>query len=97
MPWRMPSSSRIWRCSSLWGIQPSLAATTKSATSTAPTPASMFLMNRTWPGTSTNPTSTPEGSVVNAKPRSIVSPRVFSSASRSGSVPVRASTSVDLP
>ena len=51
------------RCSSLWGIQPSLAATTSSATSTAPTPASMFLMKRSWPGTSTKPTSLPDGSV----------------------------------
>ena len=37
------------------------------------------------------------GSVVNANPRSMVSPRSFSSAKRSGSVPVSASTSVDLP
>ena len=39
----------------------------------------------------------PDGSVVNAKPRSIVSPRAFSSGNRSGSVPVRASTNDDLP
>ena len=57
----------------------------------------MFLMNRTWPGTSTNASSRPDGSVVQAKPRSMVRPRVFSSAKRSGSMPVRASTSVDLP
>ena len=54
-------------------------------------------MNRTCPGTSTKPTSVPDGSVVNAKPRSMVSPRAFSSGNRSGSVPVSARTSDDLP
>ena len=39
----------------------------------------------------------PDGRSVWAKPRSIVSPRRFSSSSRSGSVPVRASTSDDFP
>ncbi len=39
----------------------------------------------------------PDGSVVWAKPRSIVSPRRFSSSKRSGSVPVKASTSDDFP
>ena len=38
-----------------------------------------------------------DGSVVWAKPRSIVSPRRFSSSNRSGSVPVSARTSDDLP
>ena len=60
-------------------------------------PASMFFKKPRWPGTSTKPTSRPEGRVVAAKPRSIVMPRAFSSAHRSGSVPVRARTSVDLP
>ncbi len=95
-PWPMPSRSRIRRCSSLWGIHPSVAATTRTAASTAPTPASMFLRNRTCPGTSTNPSSCPDGSVVKANPRSMVSPRVFSSGHRSGSVPVRARTSDDF-
>ena len=62
-PWRIPRRSRMRRCSSLWGIHPSVAATTRSAASTAPTPASMFFRNRTWPGTSTKPTSCPDGSV----------------------------------
>ncbi len=35
------------RCSSDWGFQPSVAATTNRQASTAPTPASMFLMKRT--------------------------------------------------
>jgi hypothetical protein len=58
-----PSTSRIWRCSSLCGFHPSSAATTNSTSGTGPTPASMFAMNRSWPGTSTNPTSRPLGSV----------------------------------
>ena len=55
------SSSRICMCSSVCGIQPSFAATTSTATSTAPTPASMFFTKRTWPGTSTKPTTWPDG------------------------------------
>ena len=74
MPCSTPSSSRMRRCSSVCGIHPSVAATTSSATSTAPTPASMFLMKRTWPGTSTKPISTPDGRVANANPRSMVRP-----------------------
>ena len=97
IPWRTPSTSRMRRCSSLCGIHPSLAATTNSATSTAPTPASMFLTKRSWPGTSTKPTVRPEGRSVKAKPRSMVSPRSFSSTNRSGSVPVSARTNDDLP
>ena len=96
-PCRTSSRSRIWVCSTVCGFHPSLAATTSSATSTAPTPASMFFTKRTCPGTSTNPTTTPDGRSVNAKPRSMVSPRAFSSGKRSGSVPVSASTSDDFP
>ncbi len=54
-------------------------------------------MKRTWPGTSTKPISMPDGNVANAKPKSMVRPRAFSSGKRSGSVPVSASTSDDLP
>src|SRR5438105_7893178 len=43
------------------------------------------------------PTSAPPGSVSQANPRSIVMPRSRSSRSRSGSIPVRARMSVDLP
>jgi len=96
-PWSTPRRSRIARCSSDCGIQPSSAATTKRATVIASIPASMFLMKRSWPGTSTNPASIPDGSVVQANPRSMVSPRFFSSAHRSGSRPVRACTNVDFP
>ena len=41
--------------------------------------------------------SCPLGRVSQAKPRSMVIPRSFSSRSRSGSIPVRAWMSVDLP
>ena len=95
-PWRTPTSSRIRRCSSLCGFQPSVAATTNRQASTPPTPASMLRRNRTWPGTSTKLIASPSMTAW-AKPRSIVSPRRFSSAKRSGSVPVSASTSDDLP
>ena len=57
----------------------------------------MFFVNRSWPGTSTNASSAPDGRTLDAKPRSIVRPRAFSSAKRSGSVPVSARTSDDLP
>ena len=85
------------RCSSDWGFHPSVAATTNRHASTAPTPASMFLRNRTWPGTSTKASWRPDGNVVQAKPRSMVRPRAFSSANRSGSIPVSPRTRVDFP
>ena len=91
------SRSRMAKCSRVCGITPSSAATTNSARSMPPTPASMFLMKRSWPGTSTRLTSRPLGSVHHAKPRSMVRPRAFSSAQRSGSMPLSASTSVLLP
>ena len=75
---------RSARCSSDCGFHPSSAATTNSTSRTGPTPASMLRMNRSWPGTSTNPISRPEGSVHHAYPRSIVSPRRFSSSSDRG-------------
>ena len=78
------------RCSLVWGMMPSSAAMISNARSMPPTPASMFLMNRSWPGTSTMLTSRPLGSLSQAKPRSIVMPRSFSSARRSGSMPVSA-------
>ena len=48
-------------------------------------------------GTSMMATVRPLGRLVEAKPRSIVKPRSCSSAKRSGLVPVRAMTKVDLP
>src|SRR5690606_17487680 len=64
---------------------------------TAPIPASMLGTNRSCPGTSTKATVAPEGRSVQAKPRSMVSPRRRSSAHRSGCMPVSAWISVDLP
>ena len=65
-PWRTPRASIAARCSADWGIQPSSAATTNITAATGPTPASMFVMNRSCPGTSTNASSSPDGSVVHA-------------------------------
>ena len=91
------SRSRMARCSWVWGMGPSSAATTRRARSTPPAPASMFLMKRSWPGTSTMLMSRPEGRASQAKPRSMVRPRSFSSRRRSGSMLVRARTRALLP
>ena len=89
--------SQMARCSRVWGMMPSSAAMTSMTTSMPPTPASMFLMSPSWPGTSTMPRRLPPGRSRDAKPRSSVIPRSFSSFNRSGSVPVRALTRVDFP
>jgi len=91
------SRSRMARCSRVWGITPSSAAMTSSATSMPPTPASIFSMKSRCPGTSTMPTRSPVGRSSQAKPRSMVISRRCSSARRSGLMPVRAWVSVDLP
>ena len=91
-----PSKRHISKCSRVCGLMDSSAAITSNSTSIPAAPASMLLTNRSCPGTSTKPKRTPFSSR-NAKPKSIVIPRRFSSARRSGCVPVRASTSVDFP
>jgi hypothetical protein len=96
-PCLMPTASMAARCSADWGIQPPSAATTSSTAGTGPTPASMFGTKRSCPGTSTKATRCPPGSVIQANPRSMVSPRRRSSAHRSGSIPVSALTSADFP
>ena len=78
-PCRTPSATSASRCSPVCGIQPSSAATTSSTAGTGPTPASMVVTNRSWPGTSTNATG-PDGRSVQANPRSMVMPRRCSSA-----------------
>ena len=93
----MCSSEQIARCSRVCGITPSSAAITSMARSMPPTPASMFLTKRSWPGTSTISIVSPSGSSRKAKPRSIVMPRAFSSGRRSVSMPVSAFTSEVLP
>ena len=97
MPRPIPKRSRIARCSRVWGMTPSSAATINSARSTPPAPINIVLMKRSWPGTSTTLTSRPPGNLTQANPSSMVMPRAFSSRRRSGSIPVRASISVDLP
>ncbi len=96
-PWRTPSSVQMSTCSRVCGITPSSAATTSRATSMPPAPAAMALTKRSWPGTSTTPTTRPEGSARCAKPSSRVMPRRFSSGRRSVSTPVRAFTNDVLP
>ena len=83
---RGPRSRRISRCSRVCGITESSAATTSMARSRPEAPASMFRMNRSWPGTSTRARWRPSRSSA-AKPRSIVIPRCFSAGSRSVSTP----------
>ena len=89
--------SQMARCSRVWGMMPSSAAMTSITMSMPPTPASMFLIRPSWPGTSTMPRRLPPGVSREAKPRSRVMPRSFSSLRRSGSVPVRALTRLDFP
>ena len=96
-PRRTPSRRQISKCSRVWGMTDSSAATTRVTMSIPPTPASMFLTKRSWPGTSTNPRRKPGSRSKLAKPRSMVIPRRFSSAQRSVSVPVRARTRDVLP
>ena len=96
IPREVPSSRQMSKCSLVCGLIDSSAAITSITRSMPPTPASMLRTNRSCPGTSTNPIRISPSSR-NAKPRSIVIPRRFSSASRSGSVPVNAFTSDDLP
>ena len=95
-PRRIWSSRQISKCSRVCGLMDSSAAMTRRTRSMPPTPASMFRTKRSCPGTSTRPRRTSPRSR-NANPRSIVIPRRFSSSSRSGFVPVSASTSADFP
>ena len=97
MPWRTPRASIAARCSADCGFQPSSAATTNITAGAGPAPASMLETNRSCPGTSTNAIWPPDGSVIHAKPRSMVMPRRCSASQRSGSIPVSARTSIDFP
>ena len=94
-PLRTSSSWQMSRCSRVCGITDSSAATTSSATSMPPTPASIVRTKRSCPGTSTNDAHVAE--VGWAKPSSMLMPRACSSGRRSGLVPVSASTSALLP
>ena len=97
MPCWTSSRSKIATCSLVCAITPSSAATTINAMSKPPAPMIICLTKRSCPGTSTMLTSVPLSSWTQANPSSIVIPRFFSSASRSGSMPVSALMRVDLP
>ncbi len=60
-------------------------------------PATIVRTKRSWPGTSTTPSSRPDGSASRAKPSSIEMPRSRSCGSRSVLTPVSASISAVLP
>ena len=72
-PARRSRSRQMSKCSRVWGITDSSAATTSITRSMPPAPASMFLTKRSWPGTSTNDRVVSPASTW-AKPRSIVMP-----------------------
>ena len=93
IPREIPNNLRIFKCSMVWGMIPSSAATTNNAKWMVDTPATIFRMKRSWPGTSIMVISL----LINAKPRSMVIPRAFSSSRRSVSVPVSAFTRAVLP
>src|SRR5712692_5069041 len=97
IPFRMPNKRQMSKCSRVCGLMDSSAAITKRTRSMPPTPASIFLMNLSWPGTSTKPRSTFCEVAKCAKPRSMEIPRCFSSFRRSVSMPVSAPTSAVLP
>src|SRR5580692_9616147 len=97
MPFLMPSNRQMSKCSRVCGLMDSSAAITKRTRSMPPTPASIFLMNLSCPGTSTKARRRFSESSRCANPKSMEIPRCFSSLSRSVSMPVRARTKAVLP
>jgi hypothetical protein len=57
-----PSCRSTARCSRVWGMTPSSAATQSRNRSTPEAPATIVRTNRSWPGTSTSETCLPLGS-----------------------------------
>ncbi len=96
-PFLTPSSLQISKCSLVWGIIPSSAATTRATISIPHAPATMCLTNFSCPGTSTIPIFKPLGSTREANPNSMVIPLSFSSFNRSVSMPVSALIRAVLP
>ena len=95
-PCRMPSASSAARCSSAAGASPRRRRPRTARPAPArPRPACWRRTARAR-GRRRRP-ALAGGSAVQAKPRSMVMPRRRSSAHRSGSMPVSARTSVDLP
>ena len=97
MKLRTPKRVKMPRCSRVCGMTPSFASTTKRTILRPGRPATIFFINFSCPGTSTIPVRVPSGRSNQAKPKSIVRPRRFSSAVRSVSIPVKAFTRVVLP
>src|ERR1700694_56732 len=93
----MPNNTQMSKCSRVCGLIDSSAAITKRTRSMPPTPASMFLMNLSWPGTSKKPKLMLSDASQCANPRSMEIPRCFSSLRRSVSMPVKARTRAVLP
>jgi len=96
-PREISSKSKMARCSRVWALTPSLAAMTRRTASMPPMPESMLPTKSRCPGTSIIPIVSPPGSVMDAKPRSMVISRSISSFKRSGLVPVKAEIRVDFP
>jgi len=59
MPAGIPSCCTTARCSLVWGMMPSSAATTSRTRSIPAAPATMVRTRSSWPGTSTTPAVTP--------------------------------------
>ena len=97
IPLDIPKSEQICRCSFVCGIMPSSAAITIMTKSIPAAPETIFLMNFSWPGTSTMPRVCPEGKLSEANPNSIVMPLSYSSFKRSVSMPVSALINVVFP
>ena len=93
----IPRSPRMSICSLVCGMIPSSAATTSMTRSIPTTPATMLLINFSWPGTSMIPTRSPFFKSNQVNPRSIVIPRRCSSSQRSVFRPVRALINVVFP
>src|SRR5918997_1807158 len=87
-PCSIPSTRRTSRCSRVWGITPSSAATTSRKASTPVAPETMFFTKRSWPGTSTRLARRPLGRSSSAYPGTMEMPLRCSSSNRSVSVPV---------
>ena len=85
-----PRRASISKCSLVWGIMPSSAATTKSTISIPQTPETICWINFSWPGTSITPQRVPSFKSNQVKPNSMVIPRFCSSFRRSVSLPVKA-------
>ncbi len=96
-PFLTANNLQISKCSLVWGIIPSSAATTKATRSMPHAPATMCLTNFSCPGTSTIPILKPLGRTREANPSSIVIPLSFSSFNRSVSIPVSALIKAVLP